>query len=255
MVVVAPPADAAEGPAVAAEARRAGAEVVVPRTRPAEMRDSIELGLDSTGAASCPRSLVLLTPGDYPGITPEMVARLVEHAAQHAGPHRHPHSQRPARPSDRLAVDDRGRDPYAARRASGVNALVARHADSVVELTCQPRSSPTSTRRRFSALVQRRRRRAIAEESDARSEFRPERRRQSELISRARSSLRPGEGSGRALRVEIELRHGSKVADLRAALGRAPAGACAVAPNRHDRRGRGVRRRRIPIIARARGWP
>ena len=36
----------AEGPAVAAEARRAGAEVVVPQTRPAEMRDSIELGLE-----------------------------------------------------------------------------------------------------------------------------------------------------------------------------------------------------------------
>ncbi len=47
VVVVAPPADAAEGPAIAAEARRAGAEVVVPPTRPAEMRDSIELGLDA----------------------------------------------------------------------------------------------------------------------------------------------------------------------------------------------------------------
>ena len=47
VVVIAPPADAAEGPAVAAEARRAGALVVVPLTRPAEMRDSIELGLES----------------------------------------------------------------------------------------------------------------------------------------------------------------------------------------------------------------
>ena len=34
VVVVAPPADAAEGPAIAAEARRAGAEVVVPRSPP-----------------------------------------------------------------------------------------------------------------------------------------------------------------------------------------------------------------------------
>ena len=43
MIVTAPPADAAEGPAIAAEARLAGAEVVVPPIRPIEMRDSIEL--------------------------------------------------------------------------------------------------------------------------------------------------------------------------------------------------------------------
>jgi molybdenum cofactor cytidylyltransferase len=43
VVVIAPPADSPEGPAIAALARGAGAEVVVPRTRPAEMRQSIEL--------------------------------------------------------------------------------------------------------------------------------------------------------------------------------------------------------------------
>ena len=46
VVVIAPPADAAEGPAIAKAASTAGAEVVVPATRPAEMRESIEHGLE-----------------------------------------------------------------------------------------------------------------------------------------------------------------------------------------------------------------
>ncbi len=44
-VVVVPPADAPEAAAIAAEAAAAGAEVIVPRHQPAEMRDSVELGL------------------------------------------------------------------------------------------------------------------------------------------------------------------------------------------------------------------
>ena len=51
MIVVAPPVDSAEGPAVESESKRAGAVVVVPRARPAEMRDSIEIGLETLAAA------------------------------------------------------------------------------------------------------------------------------------------------------------------------------------------------------------
>ena len=81
VVVVAPPDDAAEGPAVAAEARLAGAEVVVPLTRPAA-----DARFDRTGPGqpwhdkTRPKACVL-TPGDYPGITAEIVAQLVEYAA------------------------------------------------------------------------------------------------------------------------------------------------------------------------------
>ena len=45
VIVVAPPADSPEGPAIAAASARAGAEVLSPETRPAEMRLSVELGL------------------------------------------------------------------------------------------------------------------------------------------------------------------------------------------------------------------
>src|SRR5262245_50246992 len=83
-IVVAPPANSAEGPEIASEAARAGAEVVVPQTRPAEMRDSIELGL--TALARGDRvERVLLVPGDTPGVTPELVSRLLECAAHSPG--------------------------------------------------------------------------------------------------------------------------------------------------------------------------
>jgi molybdenum cofactor cytidylyltransferase len=76
VVVVAPPADSDRGHDIAAEAREAGASVIVPATRPSEMRDSIELGLEALARGTPPRS-VLLTPGDTPGITSELVAELL----------------------------------------------------------------------------------------------------------------------------------------------------------------------------------
>jgi molybdenum cofactor cytidylyltransferase len=132
VVVVAPPTDAAEGPAVAAEAHRAGADVVVPNTRPAEMRNSIELGLERLARHGTPRS-VLLTPGDYPGITAEVVARLVEHAGRmpdrivipsHNGRRGHP-----------IALPWRiAAQIHSLPTGTGVNTLVAQHGHSVVEM-------------------------------------------------------------------------------------------------------------------------
>jgi len=81
VIVVVPPADSAEGRAVASESIRAGALVIVPRIRPAAMRDSIELGLAAL-ARGAPVERVLLSPGDVPGITPDLVARLLECAAR-----------------------------------------------------------------------------------------------------------------------------------------------------------------------------
>ncbi len=77
VLVVAPPAESAEGAAIFAEGQAAGAEVIVPAVRPAEMRDSIELALEQLARDRPPR-WVVLTPGDCPGVTPELVAALLD---------------------------------------------------------------------------------------------------------------------------------------------------------------------------------
>ena len=82
MVVIAPPADAAEGQAIAEAASAAGAEIVVPAIRPAEMRESIERGLELLARGSSPE-IVMVMPADHPGIMREIVATIVEHAAGH----------------------------------------------------------------------------------------------------------------------------------------------------------------------------
>ncbi len=131
VIVVAP----ADGPAAAAirfEAAAGGAEVIVPRVQPAEMRDSIELAIARLDVAPAPTA-VALTPGDVPGLTSTLVARLLGAAREqpdrlvvpvHAGRRGHPvvlpwdvARQVPDLPADR-----------------GVNALVERYPDRVVEL-------------------------------------------------------------------------------------------------------------------------
>jgi molybdenum cofactor cytidylyltransferase len=82
VVVIAPPADSAEGPAIAKAASTAGAEIFVPDLRPAEMRESIEHGLELLARGGSPDS-VMVTPADYPGIVPEIVAEIAEYAARY----------------------------------------------------------------------------------------------------------------------------------------------------------------------------
>ena len=62
-----------------AEARRTGAEVVVPPTRPVEMRESVEIALETLSQGTAP-DRVLLLPGDSPGIQPDLIANLLQHA-------------------------------------------------------------------------------------------------------------------------------------------------------------------------------
>jgi molybdenum cofactor cytidylyltransferase len=83
-IVVVPPVDSLESVAIAAEASAAGADVLIPEIQPAEMRDSVELGLAVLDADPRPTS-VLLTPGDVPGITGGLVARLLEVANDNPG--------------------------------------------------------------------------------------------------------------------------------------------------------------------------
>lgn len=138
VVVIAPPSHAPEGPAVATEARFAGADVVVPLTRPDSMRDSVELGIARL-AQEDPPQRVLLTPGDYPGLSAAIVAQVVRQSASspecivipsHHGRRGHPiilpwrfAAEIPSLPAD-----------------VGVNALVARHGDLVVELEIASRA-------------------------------------------------------------------------------------------------------------------
>ena len=135
--VVVAPVDSPEGPAIAAAASAAGAELVIPESQPDEMRDSVELGLAVLDVDPRP-TRVLLTPGDVPGLTPGLVARLLEVAEAnpdriviptHDGHHGHPI----ALPWEiAIRVRDLPDD-------AGVNRLVDAHRDRVLEV---PVSAP-----------------------------------------------------------------------------------------------------------------
>ena len=132
IVVVAPPADFAGADVLADEATRAGAVVVVADSATADMRASVELGLDWLGRGPAPSS-VLLAPGDSPGITAELVRRIVDRASaepasivvpRFGGRRGHP----VALPWD-LAAEVRDLP-----EGTGVNALLASRADRVLML-------------------------------------------------------------------------------------------------------------------------
>jgi molybdopterin converting factor subunit 1 len=132
VIVIAPPEEAPEGPPIAAAARAAGARVIMPETRPAEMRDSVELGLAELARQGPPPS-VLITPADTPALTSDIIARVLSASAalpesivraSSGGRHAHPlvlpwkvATLIPALPRDR-----------------GVNALVESHAGRVIEI-------------------------------------------------------------------------------------------------------------------------
>jgi molybdenum cofactor cytidylyltransferase len=127
-----PPVDTPEAADIAAAASAAGAEVLIPETQPAEMRDSVELGLAVLDADPRPTS-VLLTPGDVPGIAAGLVARLLEAANDHPdrivipthdGHHGHPI----VLPWDiAIRVRDLPDD-------AGVNRLIDAHRDRLLEV-------------------------------------------------------------------------------------------------------------------------
>jgi len=78
VVVVAPPADSPEGPPIARVAAEAGAIVLTPETRPAEMRDSVELAIGELTRQAPPPVAIALAPADGPGIDGALVARLLD---------------------------------------------------------------------------------------------------------------------------------------------------------------------------------
>jgi molybdenum cofactor cytidylyltransferase len=133
VIVVAPPTDAPEGPTVAAEAVRAGAEVLTPQARPAEMRQSVELGLQFLDRDPPPQFL-LVTPGDVPGISPGLVARLLVVAAEHPDCLVVPRQESRRGHPIVLPWDVAAQLP-ALPATVGLNVLVARHKDRLIEFS------------------------------------------------------------------------------------------------------------------------
>jgi molybdenum cofactor cytidylyltransferase len=85
VVVVSPPHEAPEAAILQREAEDAGAEVVVPETRPPDMRASIEWGLAHLESAGPLPTTLLLAPADHPGLTPALAARVIERALDAPG--------------------------------------------------------------------------------------------------------------------------------------------------------------------------
>lgn len=84
VVVVGPPAERAWSGPLADAAEAEGAQLILPREQPADMRASVELGLAGIVIDDDPE-VVLLTPGDAPGLGAGLVTRVIDASRQHPG--------------------------------------------------------------------------------------------------------------------------------------------------------------------------
>ena len=224
-IIVVTPAGAPEAAAIAAEAAGAGAELLVPDAQPAEMRDSVELGLAVLDAD--PRPIcVLLAPGDVPGISADLVARLVDAARTHPGriviPTHEGHRGHPIVLPWEIALGIRDIPDDA-----GINVLVASHRDLVLEL---PVSAP-------GAIVDVDTPEDVERWSAAALDRCP--RPHATMKVRVRLFALAKERAGRA-EVELELTDSATVAALAGCLACAPAPTGRPMPECHDRSGRGI---------------
>lgn len=133
VVVVTPPRDTPGALPLIREAEGQGAIVIVPDHQPADMRASVEIAIAELEKSRTTPSILLLAPADSPGMTAATVGRVVDRAR--------------AEP-DRIILPSFGGKrghpvalPWNVARAVrdlpagvGVNALIALHADGVVEL-------------------------------------------------------------------------------------------------------------------------
>jgi molybdenum cofactor cytidylyltransferase len=214
VIVVAPPEDSPEGPEIASESARAGADVIIPPARPATMRDSIELGLAAL-ARYGRIERVLLTPGDTPGMTADLVRRLLQHAA--GSPESIIVPRFESRRGHPIVVPwDIAASVPTLPEGLGVNALADRHPDRLVELPVSKANlvadldtpddllhwnvGPQQDDRSAENI-------GTGADADGRDSLRVEIR----LFAMAR------ERAGRSL-IDLELAPGSRVADLRDAL-------------------------------------
>jgi molybdenum cofactor cytidylyltransferase len=136
VIVVTPPVADSVSSKLNDESIAAGAETINPSSQPTDMRASIELAIDYLAGHEQKPDLVLLCPADSPGISSILVAKLVDRAGASPGSIVIP-----------VAGDERGhpivlpwqlaREIPAVPTGLGVNALVARHANRVVECTVE----------------------------------------------------------------------------------------------------------------------
>ena len=132
VLVVTPPAQAAEGPPIAEAARQAGAAVITPAHWPAEMRESAEIAIEQLGRDGPPSGFIL-APGDSPGITPEIVGRLLERSAQAPGSIVIPRAA--GRRTHPIVLPwDLARQIPILPRHQGINALMTAHPERVIEI-------------------------------------------------------------------------------------------------------------------------
>jgi molybdenum cofactor cytidylyltransferase len=135
VVVVVDPRDEA----LARLCAQCGVQVVVPQNPPAEMKDSVRLGLD--WAKSChPQSgdAFLVAPADMPALTVELIDRLIEaHAASPQGPEGMPSIWAPRHGTKRLHPVlfpwPLAQEVAQLGAGEGLNALVERHPVKYVE--------------------------------------------------------------------------------------------------------------------------
>jgi molybdenum cofactor cytidylyltransferase len=196
IVVVTPPADTEEGPTIAELSIRAGAEVVVPASRPREMRDSIEQGIHFLDSGRPARS-VMLAPGDYPGITSRIVASIVESA--HDWPDRIVVPTFAGRRGHPIVLPWRIAALVASLPAdAGVNLLVARYAAEVMELALP-----------FGQIMN---------DLDTPEDLERLEKAGGRFPVKVRLFAAAKDRAGR-FELEVDLEHGSTVTDLRAAIG------------------------------------
>jgi molybdenum cofactor cytidylyltransferase len=132
VIVVVPPAWVPGAAELAAEAERAGANVVVAPQPPPHMRTSVELGLDRLAQVP-PAATFLLAPGDSPGIDAHLVARVIARAR--AAPLSIVIPQARGRRGHPIALPWSLADEIRSLPDDvGINYLVARHAARVVTL-------------------------------------------------------------------------------------------------------------------------
>ena len=163
-VVVVPPIDSPEADEIAAEASGAGAELLIPETQPAEMRDSVELGLAVLDCEPRPDERPA-DAGRRPGSRRGLVARLLGVARDnpdriviptHDGHHGHPIVL-----PWKIAIQVRELPDDA-----GVERLIDAHRDRILEIAVAaparsmtwtpPKTSSDGPRRRTDHLTDRR---------------------------------------------------------------------------------------------------
>jgi molybdenum cofactor cytidylyltransferase len=135
VLVVVPPPDARGAAALVVEAERAGATVVTPTQRPADMRGSVELGLNHLGRTTAPAT-VLIAPGDCVGITTDLVSWIVKLSRAEPGSIIVPTFQ--GRRGHPIALPwDLAGEIRKLPEGIGINSLLALRANLVYELASQ----------------------------------------------------------------------------------------------------------------------